>query len=235
MIEIIHYNDYMQWGPSLIGEKLKTKAILITNLPGNFPTSFEDAIRDLNRFLDASIICHGKSRSNETIRHLTLTPHVDNSMEMGPTGEERHRKTTLQEIIEISKSPDAKAINCLDFPGPLPAETPLAFDDTLDRVCYSATWDMDRPRETVNMADMTWTIAATPHTWHHLHVDANGFGTMAVPSYGRKLWALFRRKDDRGASRPIYWSNTMEGINANVLESEEYEASYAILEPGTAL
>ncbi|KAF4584759.1 hypothetical protein EYR38_001990 [Pleurotus pulmonarius] len=217
MIEIINYNDYAQWQPSILGEKLKTKAILITTLPLELPLSFEDAIRDLNRFLDASIICH------------------DNSIEMGPTGEERHRKTTLQEIIEVSKSPDVKAINCLDFPGPLPAETPLVFDDTLDRVSFSATWDMDRARETVNMADMTWTIAATPHTWHHLHVDTNGFGTTVVPSYGRKLWAVFRRKGDPGASRPIDWSNTMQGINADVLESEQYEVSYAILEPGTAL
>lgn len=148
---------------------------------------------------------------------------------------ERHRRTTIQEIIDISKSPDAKAVNCLDFLGPLPTKVPLALNDSLDRVCYSATWDMDRPRETADMAALTWSIAATPLTWHHLHVDTNGFGTTAVPAFGKKLWALLRRKSDPSASRPINWSDTLGSVNKKVLDLEEYKASYAILEPGTAL
>ncbi|KAF9486629.1 hypothetical protein BDN71DRAFT_1565065, partial [Pleurotus eryngii] len=216
MVQAIPHAEYPTYSPSQLGDILKTKAILLTGLPVQADI-FEGAMRSLNRFLDASIICN------------------DQSIEMGPTGTERHRKTTIQEIIDISKSPNAKAVNCLDFPGPLPAEVPLALDDSLDRVCYSATWDMDRPRKTADMAALTWSIAATPSTWHHLHVDTNGFGTTAVPTFGKKLWALLRRKGDPSASRPIDWSDTLDGVNNKVLDSEEYEASYAILEPGTAL
>ncbi|KAJ8694450.1 hypothetical protein PTI98_009374 [Pleurotus ostreatus] len=216
-IKSVPYDVYKQWSPSQVGELLNTKAILVTGVPVEAPESFEGALRGLNRFLDASIICN------------------DQSIDLGPTGNERLRRATLEEIIAISKSPERKAINFLDFPGPLPAGTPLVSDDTLDRVCYSATWSHHMPRKAADMSALTWTIAATPSTWHHVHVDSNGFGTVVVATYGRKLWALIRRKDDPYSSRPIDWAEDVIGYNDAVLDSEDYEVSYVILEPGTAL
>lgn len=206
----------------------------MTGVPVEAPESFEGALRGLNRFLDASIICNGKHRSAKTPCRL-LTCHVDQSIDLGPTGNERLRRATLEEIIAISKLPERKAINLLDFPGPLPAGTPLVSDDTLDRVCYSATWSHSKPRKAADMSALTWTIAATPSTWHHVHIDSNGFGTVVVATYGRKLWALIRRKDDLSSSRPIDWAADVVGYNDAVLDSEDYEVSYVILEPGTAL
>ncbi|KAF9487714.1 hypothetical protein BDN71DRAFT_1513698 [Pleurotus eryngii] len=77
--------------------------------------------------------------------------------------------------------------------------------------------------------------AATPSTWHHLHVNTNGFGMTAMLTFGKKLWALLRRKGDPSTSRPIDWSDTLDSVNKKVLDSEEYKALYAILEPGTTL
>ncbi|KAF4569325.1 hypothetical protein EYR36_009115 [Pleurotus pulmonarius] len=86
-----------------------------------------------------------------------------------------------------------------------------------------------------DMAALQWTIAATPWTWHHLHIDTNGFGTLAMSTYGRKLWAVFRRKDDPCGTRPVCWQHLPKLYDDTVLNSDEYDVDYAILEPGAAL
>ncbi|KAF9489937.1 hypothetical protein BDN71DRAFT_1431747 [Pleurotus eryngii] len=83
-------------------------------MPLEASKSFEGALRGLNRFLDASIICN------------------DQSIDLGPTGSKHLRRATMEEIIAISKLPEHKAINCLDFPSPLPAGMLLVSDNTLD-------------------------------------------------------------------------------------------------------
>ncbi len=154
---------------------------------------------------------------------------------MGPLGDERHRETSLSQLINISQLPNVKSVNFLDIPGPLPAEIPLVHDDTLDRACFPLTWDTHQPRDSVDMAALQWTIAATPWTWHHLHIDTNGFGTLAMSTYGRKLWAVFRRKDDPCGTRPVCWQQLTKLYDDTVLNSDEYDVDYAILEPGAAL
>lgn len=168
-----------------------------------------------------------------------LTPSksfpADLSIKMGAVGHERHRQTSLSQLIDISQSPDAKSVNFLDIPGHLPVDIPLVHNDTLDRTCYPLTWDIDQPRESVDMAALQWSIAATPSTWHHLHIDTNGFGTLAMSTYGRKLWAVFRRKDDPNSTRPIDWQSQPSELDEAILDSQDYEMDYAILEPGAAL
>lgn len=209
--------------------------ILVTGVPHPHHKTLDEAVRDLSTSLDAPLICHGKiSRINA--RYI---PHffffTDQSVEMGAEGNERHRETTLAQLIDISQSPDVKSLNYLDIPGPIPADVPLVHDDTLDRACYPMTWNVHQARQSVDMTSLQWTIAATPWSWHHLHMDTNGFGTLAMSTYGRKLWAVFRCKGEACGTRPIAWQCNPSLLDDNVLNSEEYEVDYAILEPGAAL
>ncbi|KAJ8694557.1 hypothetical protein PTI98_007221 [Pleurotus ostreatus] len=217
LIQVVSYEEYTKWTPSMIGEALKERAVLVKDLPSWGADSFSDAIMGLNRCLDAKVI------------------GSDQSVEMGPEGGERHRICTLKEMIDIGNDPEAKSINWLDLPGPLPAGVPLVSEDSLDRICNSAMWSYPNARTAPDMVALTWTIAATPWTWHHLHVDTNGFGSIVVPKYGRKLWAVLRRKEDPFGSRPIDWQTSPYMLDDAVLDSGKYEIDYAILEPGTAL
>ncbi|KAF4574494.1 hypothetical protein EYR36_005834 [Pleurotus pulmonarius] len=53
--------------------------------------------------------------------------------------------------------------------------------------------------------------------------------------YGRKLWAIFRRKDDPCGMRPVCWQHLPKLYDDTVLNSDKYDVDYAILEPGAAL
>lgn len=72
MIKCVLFDLYRQWSPSQVGELLKTKAILVTGVPVQAPGSFEDAIKGLNRFLDASVICNGRRSSGNTPSYAEL-------------------------------------------------------------------------------------------------------------------------------------------------------------------
>ncbi|KDQ22043.1 hypothetical protein PLEOSDRAFT_1110157 [Pleurotus ostreatus PC15] len=218
LIKPVSYHDYKAWQSSgQLGDELKSKVILVTGVPHPNHKTLDEAVRDLSISLDAPLICH------------------DQSVEMGAEGNEQHRETTLAQLIDISQSPDAKSLNFLDIPGPIAADVPLVHDDTLDRACYPMTWDVHQARQSADMTSLQWTIAATPWSWHHLHMDTNGFGTLAMSTYGRKLWAVFRCKGDTFGTRPIDWQINPGLLDDNVLDSEEYEVDYAILEPGAAL
>ncbi|KAF4565765.1 hypothetical protein EYR36_002343 [Pleurotus pulmonarius] len=218
IITPVSYDEYQQWAASgRLGEELNTRVILVTGVPLPRHQTFADAVKDLSTRLTAPLTCH------------------DLSIKMGPLGDERHRETSLSQLINISQLPNVKSVNFLDIPGPLPAEIPLVHDDTLDRACFPLTWDTHQSRDSVDMAALQWTIAATPWTWHHLHIDTNGFGTLAMSTYGRKLWAVFRRKDDPCGTRPVCWQHLPKLYDDTVLNSDEYDVDYAILEPGAAL
>ncbi|KAG5219508.1 hypothetical protein IMY05_C4864000100 [Salix suchowensis] len=76
---------------------------------------FRGCIKGLNRFLDASIICNGMHCSAKTPCCL-LTRHVDQSIDLGPTGSKHLRRATMEEIIAISKLPEHKASTALTSP-----------------------------------------------------------------------------------------------------------------------
>ncbi|KAJ8495207.1 hypothetical protein ONZ45_g12954 [Pleurotus djamor] len=107
------------------GQILQTHAILVTDVPqrrGN--ETFYKSLEGLNIMMDADICCH------------------DQSMREGGDSGEQHRLSTLEQIADLSKSPTCKSINCLDFPGTVSNRVPLIHEETLDRLCYAASWDM---------------------------------------------------------------------------------------------
>ncbi|KAJ8496436.1 hypothetical protein ONZ45_g12442 [Pleurotus djamor] len=214
MIQALNYEAYERLSFRGLDIHLKDGPVLITGVPEHVqPNTFREAILSMERPLDTELLC------------------CDLSLPPGPNGTGQWRKVSLKELVRVCADPDQENhLACSPLPGPLSANLPFVHEDTLDRVCYRASWTYGDQRPPPDLSILQWDTVSTPWNFGCVRVHTSGFLSVISPVWGRILYAVFRRKDDPHGFRPIDWNNVTA-----VLTSSEYDVDYAVLEPGTTM
>lgn len=149
-------------------------------------------------------------------------------------GDERHTIGLTSDLLKSHRSPNGKILNALDFPMPTrgirPPETIatdiLAFTETLDDpFCKRSSSFPD--------ADMYWGLAATNHSFHFFHIDADGFGTFIAPQTGSKYWVLARPKAGKSFATTDIFANSSFAIDE--MNEDLWDVEAVLLGPGDCL
>ncbi|KAJ8474916.1 hypothetical protein ONZ45_g15785 [Pleurotus djamor] len=214
MIQILSYANYQDLSFRGLDEHLKTGPVVVTGVPNPVDLkTFREAILSMERSLDTEALCR------------------DLDVPLGPSATGQWSLASLKDLLCICADPDnQKRVHFPILHGPLNGYLPIVHEDTIDRICYRATWRYGDRRPSPDLSYLQWNTASTPWTFDTIHMPPGGFMTVILPAWGRTLCAVFRRKDDHYGSRPINWNTAEE-----VVASPEYDVDYVILEPGTAM
>ncbi|KAJ8514750.1 hypothetical protein ONZ45_g7731 [Pleurotus djamor] len=210
MIQTLNYDHYQDLSFRGLDGHLNIGPVVITDVPKSLNLqTFREAILSMERPLDTTALCRDQSR---------------------PTAVGQWSKSSLKELIRLCADPDNnKRVDFPSLPGPLNFYLPIVHEDTIDRICYRATWTFGDQGASPDMTYLQWNAASTPWTFNNIKVRPSGFLSVILPAWGRTLYVVFRRKDDQHGSRPINW------ISPDLLASSNYDVDYVILEPGTAM
>ncbi|KAG6915603.1 hypothetical protein DXG01_010806 [Tephrocybe rancida] len=169
-LEIIAPHVYADLHPSDVLRKLRTANIVVVGGPV-LAWAFDKDSLGLLANLEATITLHD------------LSLPVSDS-------DDRTRKGTPLDLLHTLEQKYPKALSGLSFPlirDPFPPQK-FSSDDYAWSSAQGSSFC--KSRKPYPVTEMRWGLASTGGTYHHFHIDADGYGTFMVVDHGYKLWFL---------------------------------------------
>ena len=107
----------------------------------------------------------------------------------------RHRRGTLQDMLEAAAEEFPKALNGLAFPGA--GENVMQTPFATDQVAFANTCGRPFCADEYPMTTLRWGLCATGGAWHYEHEDCEGGGTWLQIDCGVKIWIVGVPLDSR--------------------------------------
>ncbi|KAH6884623.1 hypothetical protein BKA70DRAFT_1445796 [Coprinopsis sp. MPI-PUGE-AT-0042] len=167
----------------------------------------------------------------------------DQSQPLGPfanISRARSRRTTLQELVELSDIPIEKRpiINALNLPLTPGLRPEQNFPFSSEHVAWLRTLGNSLCFNDYPTSHTRWSLVAFDGALHYAHIDSDGFGTWVEVKHGLKLWVIARPKKGTD-EEPIPSFGDINGVlrafGVGDKPNSNWDVEAAVLEPGSRL
>ena len=106
-------------------------------------------------------------------------------------------KGTLKDFLAAAQDDNGKSLNGLDFPSPFEFFHFIPFASR--QIAWHEVQGSPFCSEFPPTTSICWGLCTTTGTYHHSHINCNGFGTFIAPESGTKIWLMAIPKNQAGA------------------------------------